>query len=105
MNFVWVFGIETIDELKNLLLDQMSLNYGLHFTGGEPFLNFKLLLDLVKIADELKIPSTFVETNSFWCRDDEVTREKLNELEEAGLKGILIGVNPFITEEIPLRGW
>ena len=69
----------------------MSLNYGLHFTGGNHSSIF--LLDLV--ADE----------NYFrwdiWCGDDEVTMEKLNELKEA--EGILIGVNPFITEEI--RGW
>ncbi|MEM2130268.1 MAG: 4Fe-4S cluster-binding domain-containing protein, partial [Candidatus Bathyarchaeia archaeon] len=29
---------------------RLGLNYGLHFTGGEPFLNFGLLLNLVKIA-------------------------------------------------------
>jgi hypothetical protein len=44
---------------------RVSLNYGLHFTGGEPFLNFDLLLRAVAIANELKIPSTFVETNCY----------------------------------------
>jgi pyruvate-formate lyase-activating enzyme len=43
--------------------DRVDLNHGLHFTGGEPFMNFDLLLRLVKIADELGNPSTFVETN------------------------------------------
>jgi MoaA/NifB/PqqE/SkfB family radical SAM enzyme len=83
--------------------ERASLNYGLHFTGGEPFLNFDLLLELTAIANGLKIPSTFVETNSFWCRDDEVTRERLIELKKAGLKGILISVNPFFTEKIPFE--
>ncbi|MEM2876106.1 MAG: 4Fe-4S cluster-binding domain-containing protein [Candidatus Bathyarchaeia archaeon] len=45
--------------------DKIGINYGLHFTGGEPFLNFRLLLEAVEFANELKIPSTFVETNSF----------------------------------------
>ena len=79
----------------------MSLNHGLHFSGGEPFLNFELLLRAVEIADELGIPSTFVETNCFWCGDDQGTREKLELLKKAGLRGILISVNPFYAEHIP----
>jgi len=79
----------------------VSLNYGLHFTGGEPFLNFELLVEAVEMAEELKIPSTFVETNCFWCSNDETTREKLKLLKGAGLKGILISVNPFYAEYVP----
>ncbi|MCD6406906.1 radical SAM protein, partial [Candidatus Aerophobetes bacterium] len=83
--------------------DAVSLNYGLHFTGGEPFLNFELLVKAQEIAEELGIPSTFVETNCYWCRDDNVTREKLKLLKNKGLKGILISVNPFYTEYIPFE--
>jgi len=79
----------------------MGVNQGLHFTGGEPFLNFGLLLELTAMAHRLGIPSTFVETNCFWCVDDETTREKLTQLKQAGLAGILISVNPFIVEQVP----
>jgi hypothetical protein len=81
----------------------MSLNHGLHFTGGEPFINFDLLLKAVQIADKFKIPSTFVETNCFWCRSDTITREKLNLLKSSGLRGILISVNPFYAEYVPFE--
>ena len=81
----------------------ISLNYGLHFTGGEPFLNFALLVEAVEMAEELKIPSTFVETNCFWCSNDETTRERLELLKTAGLKGILISVNPFYAEYVPFE--
>ena len=81
----------------------VSLNYGLHFTGGEPFLNFELLVEAVEMAEELKIPSTFVETNCFWCSNDETTRERLRLLKGAGLKGILISVNPFYAEYVPFE--
>jgi hypothetical protein len=81
--------------------DKVSLNYGLHLTGGEPFLNFELLLKAVEIANELRIPSTFVETNCYWCTDEETTREKLALLKSKGLKGILISVNPFYLEYVP----
>ncbi len=81
----------------------MSLNHGLHFTGGEPFLNFDLLLKAVEIAEGLRIPSTFVETNCFWCKNDDLTRKRLQALKEKGLRGILISVNPFYTEYVPFE--
>ena len=83
--------------------DKVGINVGFHLTGGEPFLNFKLLLKLTQIVTELDIPSTFVETNCFWCVNDKTTEEKLSQLKEAGLKGILISVNPFPIEEIPFE--
>lgn len=79
----------------------VSLNHGLHFTGGEPFMNYDLLLRAVEIADALDIPSTFVETNGFWCRDDEEVEDRLHRLRRAGLRGILISVNPFYAEYVP----
>lgn len=81
----------------------ISLNHGLHFTGGEPFLNFDLLLKAVQMAHEVDIPSTFVETNCFWCRNDETAREKLQLLKEDSLRGILISVNPFYLEYVPFE--
>ena len=83
--------------------EKVSLNHGLHFTGGEPFLNFELLFKAVTIAQELNIPSTFVETNCYWCSDDKKTRDKLQLLKERGLKGILISVNPFYLEYVPFE--
>jgi len=81
--------------------DRVSLNYGLHFTGGEPFLNFDLLLRAVDMAHEYGIPSVFVETNCFWCVDDKVTREGFLLLRDVGLNGVLISVNPFVVEHVP----
>jgi len=78
----------------------IGINFGLHFTGGEPFLNFDLLLRVTRMAYELKIPATFVETSCFWCVDDKATKEKFRQLKGAGLNGILISVNPFILEHV-----
>jgi hypothetical protein len=64
-------------------------------------LNFDLLLHGVKVAARLKIPSLFVETNCFWCGDEEAAQEKLQILKDAGLDGIFISVNPFYAEHIP----
>jgi hypothetical protein len=108
----WI-SLEDLGDLLSLLAgriqpspwgaETMSLNHGLHFTGGEPFLNYPLLLKAVATAEELGIPSTFVETNCFWCKNDAVTEEKLALLKEVGLKGIMISVNPFYAEYVPFE--
>ncbi|RLG09533.1 MAG: hypothetical protein DRN64_03810, partial [Thaumarchaeota archaeon] len=81
----------------------VGVNYGLHFTGGEPFLNYGLLVKAVSLAEEFGIPSVFVETNSFWCADRGRGAEMLEELRDAGLEGVLISVNPFLVEYTPFE--
>lgn len=55
------------------------------------------------MASRLRIPLAFVETNCFWCRDDEAAKERLTKLKQAGLKGILLSTNPFTIERIPFE--
>jgi hypothetical protein len=83
--------------------EKVSENYGIHITGGEPFLNFELLLKAVQLAHYYDMPSIYVETNCFWCKDDKETTERLNSLKEAGLNGILISTSPFHLEFIPFE--
>ncbi|MHA1688771.1 MAG: hypothetical protein ACTSUN_05465 [Promethearchaeota archaeon] len=83
--------------------NSVSLNYGLHFTGGEPFLNYNVLLKSIEIASEFGLPLLFVETNCYWCKNDIITKKRLMELKEKGLRGILISVNPFILEHVLLK--
>jgi MoaA/NifB/PqqE/SkfB family radical SAM enzyme len=55
----------------------VGVNEGLHFTGGEPFLNFDLLLQVTEIARRLGLRATFVETNCAWCTSDGLTKDRL----------------------------
>ncbi len=82
---------------------RIGVNYGIHFTGGEPFLSFDLLLKITRKSHELEIPSTFAETNCFWCTNDETTEDKLTQLRNEGLRGMLISANPFIVERVPFE--
>lgn len=75
-------------------------HFQIHLTGGEPFLNFPLLLEGVRIATELGIPC-YVETNAGWCRREEDVTDKFTALKEAGLSAILISCSPFHAEKIP----
>jgi hypothetical protein len=83
--------------------ENIDLNSGIHLTGGEPFLKFDLLLRCAEILNQIGLPSTFVETNAFWCKNDETTEDKLMQLKQAGLKGIMISVNPFVLEHVPFK--
>ncbi|MCX7682755.1 MAG: radical SAM protein [Anaerolineae bacterium] len=88
---------------RPLIPGRIGVNEGLHFSGGEPFLNFDRLLQLTELARKLGIPAIFVETNGFWCTDDDTTRARLAALKEAGMDGILISANPFILERVPFE--
>ncbi len=63
-------------------------------------MKFDLLFRLVEAACEVRLPSTFVETNCLWCKNDSLVRRRLEELREAGLNGILVSVNPFGVERV-----
>lgn len=82
-------------------IGRIGINMGLHLTGGEPFLNYRLTLEGAKTAEELGYPSVFVETNCFWVTSYADARSRFEELREAGLEGVLISVNPFTAEFVP----
>ena len=83
--------------------ESMGLSDGLHFTGGEPFLKYDLLLRGIETAAGLGIPSLFAETNCSWCVDDKSTLDRLRELKSKGMVGIMISVNPFYLEYVPFE--
>jgi len=76
---------------------------GLHITGGEPFLNFELTLRTVELCIEYDLPIQYVETNAYWCDDNDLTAYQFNMLRESGLPAILISVSPFHNEFIPFE--
>lgn len=108
----WI-SLEALEQILGIVADKIqpaphgrravSLNHGLHFTGGEPFLNVELLVQAAALARQHGLPSLFVETNGFWCRDADTTRQTLHRLKEAGMDGMLISVNPFTLERVPLE--
>ncbi len=75
---------------------------GVHFSGGEPFLRFELLLHAVREAKRLRMPIEYVETSGSWFREDAESKARFRRLREAGLRSLLISVSPFHAEVIPL---
>jgi hypothetical protein len=89
---------EALSQAKNL----WGSGFQVHLTGGEPFLNFPLLHQAVKIAANLMIP-VYVETNASWCREEAMTEERFLTLKQAGLSAVLISASPFHQTSIPLK--
>ena len=76
--------------------------FQVHLTGGEPFLNFPLLLKAVQFAADRHF-RVYVETNAGWCINKNLAGERFAELREAGLAAVLISASPFHAENIPVR--
>ncbi len=71
-----------------------------HLTGGEPFLNYPLLLQAAQIGAELGL-TCYLETNAGWCVRQELVHERFTALRQAGLQAVLISCSPFHAEHIP----
>ena len=92
--------LENIQEALQMILALGSVRQ-IHFTGGEPFLNFPLLLAGVQAAKETGLPQ-YLETNAGWCVSVDQVDEQFALLKEAGLTVISISCSPFHAETIPL---
>jgi len=70
-------------------------------TGGEPFLDFDLLRDVVAHAGRLRAWIS-VTTNGYWARSDDAAASKLAALHDAGLCGVAVSVSRFHQEFVPV---
>ncbi len=73
----------------------------LGISGGEPFLNYPLLLDVVDFASQRGFRVS-VTTNGFWARSVEIAIEKLRPLRVRGLSAMSISRSPFHARFIPV---
>ena len=92
---------EEIQAVFDLLLT-WDHPFQVHLTGGEPFLNFPLLLKAVQFAVDRHI-EVYVETNADWCGNEYLALKRFTQLRDAGLSSVLISVSPFHAENIPVQ--
>jgi len=95
-----------IDKFEKCLkiLKNISSFVSLHLTGGEPFINFPLLLEAVKLTKKYEIPF-FVETNCYWAKNEEVAEEKLKKIKEGGLNSIMLSYSVFYLNKVPVENF
>ncbi len=76
----------------------------IHITGGEPFLYWQRLCEILKEAKKQNLtPVDLIETNAFWATDEKIITERLKLLDEIGIKKFKISTDPFHQEYVPIE--
>lgn len=70
--------------------------------GGEPLLYPEIVCRIHKAAKEMGIPQRDLITNGYFSKDEKCIREVAHMLAESGVKDILLSVDAFHQETIPL---
>ena len=81
--------------LKNLAGEAAKV----HITGGEPFLYWEQLKDLLIQAEKLNLtPVDQIETNASWAANRKIVVERLKILDGLGIRHLKISCDPFHAE-------
>jgi len=84
------------------LIDLAGTHARIHITGGEPFLYFDHLAQILKHAQQLSLTGLeYVETNAYWADNEKVITQKISHLKNLGLTKLKISCDPFHSEFIP----
>lgn len=76
----------------------------IHFAGGEPFHNYGHLVDCLRMASlEKMLPLGKIETNAWWCTEDSLVRERLEEIRRFGIVELLVSSDIFHQQFVPLE--
>ena len=92
---------QTIRYLKELTKMQPLKSVWVH--GGEPFLYFDYLVKIIKQSKKLDIPRLGVITNSFWAKNEIVSKKKLEKLKKIGLNSLTFSCDSFHQEFVNLE--
>ena len=84
------------------LLEEAGTN-SVHIGGGEPFLNFNGLLCLIGALNRHNVGIDYIETNAYWCKDEDFARARLEKLKKLGVSTIMVSVDPYHLEYVPLE--
>lgn len=70
--------------------------------GGEPLLCADAVFSIIKAATERKIPKRQIITNGYFSRDPRTVRHVAERLAECGVNDLLLSVDAFHQETIPI---
>jgi len=76
----------------------------IHITGGEPFLYWDQLQQILEQAIRLNLGKVdLIETNGFWATGEEVARQRLKILDKLGMRRLKISTDPFHQEFVDIE--
>jgi len=100
-------AVMPVEHLRELLREFKKLGFtgrDLHFAGGEPFFDYKHLIACFNVArEEGMLPLGKLETNGFWCKSDNLARERMTEIKSFGIGTLLVSCDPFHQEFVPIE--
>ena len=86
--------------LKTLAGDEARI----HLTGGEPFLYWDHLVEILRKGSEQSLgPVDLIETNGFWATDDRLIADRLDMLVVLGMRRLKISIDPFHQEYVDIE--
>ena len=75
-----------------------------HLTGGEPFLYWDHLLEILRAGKRESLgPVDLVETNGFWAADERLVEERLKALLELNVQRLKVSIDPFHQEYVDIE--
>ncbi|MDD5134202.1 MAG: 4Fe-4S cluster-binding domain-containing protein [Phycisphaerae bacterium] len=81
------------------LINIAGENAKIHLTGGEPFLFYDRLCEILQKAVELRLGSVdMVETNGYWATDQNQIIQRLKFLDSHNVRRVKISYDPFHAE-------
>ncbi|MGN4865158.1 radical SAM/SPASM domain-containing protein [Bacillus cereus group sp. MYBK132-2] len=93
-------SIEKTIELIKFMFSRYKLTH-INFTGGEPFLRYDFLKEVMQFNNRLKLKSRVI-TNCKWCESEELIYERIEELTANGLDLVTVSYDYFHSRYIPL---
>jgi hypothetical protein len=85
-------ALDAWESLRTLAGDDAKV----HLTGGEQFLYWEHLLEIMQKAKSQGLGNAdVVETNGFWADSAEIVTKRLKALNELGIRCLKISVDPF----------
>jgi MoaA/NifB/PqqE/SkfB family radical SAM enzyme len=93
-------AISAWQSLKILAGDTVKI----HITGGEPFLYWDHLQQVLEQAKKHNLGKVdLIETNGFWACDEELIRQRLTTLDQLGMHRLKISTDPFHQEYVDIE--
>ena len=89
-HLAWIAKVSRVDRCESVAI-----------TGGEPFLYFQRLLQVVGGCRSLGLGATVV-TSGYWATSNEIAADRLGQLAHAGLTGITVSTDEYHQERVPL---
>jgi MoaA/NifB/PqqE/SkfB family radical SAM enzyme len=90
-------ALNSWQSLKNLAGDSAKI----HITGGEPFLYWEHLLQILEEAKKQNLGKVdLIETNGFWATGEKKARQRIKILDELGMLRLKISTDPFHQEYV-----